>query len=367
MMLEQASREWSNRPADERFGSLVAMKEAALNFRNAAVISRVDTKNLHVSVETDFDSDNPKADDIVLNGSTGTKAKLTNWSFNQLCLRAGAPSTFMQSLTADTAMRALNEGLAKAPPAKGLMLFNRKSGGKTDDLTLRALTSQRYSRIWNLDIIERLQELETRGPWQPAPAAFDGSRGLYMGDRDMFAFMVDSNRRIFETLPGGGLSRGFFTRNSEVGASSFEIVTFLYEYICGNHRVWGVTGVKELRLRHVGRNNEVAMQEWRVALREYSEASAAEDEAKITRAREMTLGATKDEVLDMVFGMKTGATRKQIERGFAKAVEHEEWYGNPFSVWGLAGGITEVARDMANADDRYTLDNAGRKLMEIAF
>jgi len=87
-------------------------------------------------------------------------------------------------------------------------------------------------RIWNSEITSRLCDLEARGPWQPAPAAFDGSRGLYMGDRDLFAFMVDSGRRIFEKLPGGGLSRGFFVWNSEVGAASFGIQTFFYEYVC---------------------------------------------------------------------------------------------------------------------------------------
>jgi excisionase family DNA binding protein len=43
--------------------------------------------------------------------------------------------------------------------------------------------------------------------------------------------IADSNRRIFETLPGGGLSRGFFVWNSEVGAASFGIQTFFYEYV----------------------------------------------------------------------------------------------------------------------------------------
>src|SRR6185436_6986208 len=68
-------------------------------------------------------------------------------------------------------------------------------------LTVRALTSDRYTRIYNADVSERLVALQARGPWQPAPASYGGSRGLYAGDRDMFAFMVDSGRRIFEKDP----------------------------------------------------------------------------------------------------------------------------------------------------------------------
>lgn len=365
-MLETASHEWSSRPADERFGSLADMMAKANEFRRNARVARVDTKSLHVSVETDFDSNDPKADALILNGATGRKARLTNWAFNQLCARAEAPAGFVGGLSADTAARCLNEGFAKRPDAKALLLIYTPdvNGGAH---TMRAITSTRYARIWNTDIIARLQELEARGTWQPAPAAFDGSRGLYMGDRDMFAFMVDNSRRIFETLPGGGLSRGFFARNSEVGGASYDVLTFLYEYVCGNHRVWGVQGVKELKLRHVGKNADRAVTEWNVAFKEYGEASEAEDVAKITAAREMVIAGTKDEILDKIFGLKTGATRKQLEAGYAKAVEREDWYGNPHSVWGFAGGLTEVARDMPNADDRYTLDNAGRKVMEMAF
>lgn len=356
-MIETASHEWSSRPADERFGSLSDMHAAAMLMRNSAHVSRVNTKDLHVTFE---------GKDLLLNGTTGRKAKLTHWAANQLCLRAEAPAGYVQQLPANIAADCLNDGFAKRPDAKAMLLFTNP-GTAGYELKMRAITSQRYSRIWNVDIIERLQELEARGPWQPAPAAFDGSRGLYLGDRDMFGFMVDSNRRIFETLPGGGLSRGFFVRNSEVGAASFDVLTFLYEYVCGNHRVWGVSDVKELRLRHVGNNAAIAMQEWRIALRDYAEKSAGDDEAKITAAREMVIAGSKDDVLDRIFGLKTGATRKQLETGYAKAVEHSDWYGDPNSVWGFAGGLTEVARDMPNADERYTLDNAGRKVMEMAF
>jgi hypothetical protein len=30
-------------------------------------------------------------------------------------------------------------------------------------------------------------------------------------------------------------------------------MTFLYEYVCGNHRVWGASNVVEVKIRHIGK------------------------------------------------------------------------------------------------------------------
>ena len=183
------------------------------------------------------------------------------------------PRSAAASLAPTLAADCLNAGLPEADGDARLLLNGDASG----HMTARAITSDRYSRIWNADITARLLDLEAGGVWQPAPAAFDGSRGLYLGDRDMFAFMVDNERRIFETLPGGGLSRGFFAWNSEVGAASFGIMTFLYEYVCGNHRVWGAKQVSEVRLRHVGEGlDHRAFSTLRATLINYANTSASE-------------------------------------------------------------------------------------------
>ena len=52
---------------------------------------------------------------------------------------------------------------------------------------------------------------------------------------------------------------------------------------------------------------------------------------------------------------------------FPDLVTREDWYGNPHSVWGVVGGMTEIARDLPNADDRLALESAAGKVMEIAF
>jgi hypothetical protein len=300
--LTQANSQWASRPADERFGSLEAMHQAAMNHRTTAAVAKIKANALRVAAD---------GGNLLLAGPKGGNATLTNWSFGQIAERAKAPSAYIKTLPATIAADCINDGLKRSGDESVLQLLVSKDSG--DHMTARAVTSDKYSRIWNSDITKRLLDLQAQGPWQPAPAAFDGSRGLYLGDRDMFAFLVDNERRIFETGPGGGLSRGFFTSNSEVGDASFRIMTFLYEYVCGNHRVWGVQNVNEARIIHIGNDQSAkAFQMMTVEVRKYAEASAADDEAKVQAARTYQIGASKDDVLDAIFGLKVPAINTKI-------------------------------------------------------
>ena len=358
-MIMKASTEWSTRPADQRYSTVEDLHAACTRYRERARTAVVPFKALHA---TAVDGE------VILNGRTDRTAHLTHWSFGQLAARAGAPAGYLRDLPAPLAADCINHGLATRTDGDGTedkatLLFDVNG-----EMTARAITSDQYTRIWNADITQRLVALKAQGTWQEAPAAFDGSRGQYASDRDMFSFFVDNNRRIFETLPGGGLSRGFMVWNSEVGAAVFGIMAFLYEYICGNHRIWGASEIKEVRLRHVGNADEKAFAKMAVELREYAEGSATEDEAKILRARQYTFGASKEEVLDTVFGLRIGGlSLARIDKAYDLAVEREGWYGDPRSAWGLAGGLTEIARDLPHAEERVAVDRAAGKVMEVAF
>lgn len=367
--LMKASEQWANRPADERYPSLEAMHAAVLARRQRAGTARLPFAQLHAIARDGA---------VMLNGRTDTTAALTHHAFGQLAARAGAPAAYLRQLPATLAADCLNQSLTKRVSDGGdgdaLILFDRDAvqgayAGDTsrDTLTARALTTDRYTRIWDADITARLLRVKEQG-WQEAPAAFDGSRGMYASDSDLFAFMVDNERRIFERGPGGGLSRGFFAWNSEVGAASFGVMTFLYEFVCGNHRVWGASQVKELRVRHVGNADERAFRELTISLREYAAASASDDEAIIERARTTRIAVDKDALLDRIFGLKVpGVTRKVAEASYQLAEAHADWYGDPLTVWGFNGGLTEYARDLPHADERVAIERASGKLMEVAF
>jgi hypothetical protein len=353
--LSQANSQWNNRPADERYPSIEAMHERAVAKRHRQKQSAIiKTRELTASA---LDGN------IVINGRV-SQANVTNWSFGQLAQKAKAPASYLSTLPVELAAECLNNGLRNAEGDTRLLLDVGSDGLPT----IEAATSERYDRIFNAEITQRLLDLKHSGQgWQEAPAAFDGSRGQYMGDRDMFSFFVDNDRRIFEEKDGG-MSRGFFAWNSEVGAKTFGVTTFYYKYICGNHYVWGANEVKEFRIKHIGDAAARGFHNLRAMLINYANSSAQTDILKIQSAMNYDLGSNRDEVLDRVLGLRVPAiTQKVAAAAYDRAVEHSDWYGSPRSAWGYASGLTEIARDLPNADARDQLDRASGKLLEVAF
>jgi len=353
--LLQASREWAKRPADESFGSLAALDLAARTSRERSTPLVIATDAITPVITDDGR--------VTVRGYNG----LTHWAFGQLARIAGAPAEYLRSLPANIVVDAVTHGLKN--PTNNRDEDTRLLVDRYEHDTIRAMTSTSYTRIFNADITGRLLRLADQSPeWQPAPEAADGKRGLYLGDQDMFAFLVDNGRRVFEKSAGGGLSRGFFTWNSEVGASAFGICTFLYDYVCGNHMIWGAKAVRELRLRHVGDVDQRALRSFDATVTAYADSSASDEEALIEKSRSFRIAGTKDEVLDKVFSLRVPAlSRKVLALAYSAAEQHESWYGDPRSAWGLASGLTETSQTKAFANERDDIDRAAGKVLDLAF
>ena len=356
MNLFQASNQWATRPADERFPSLEAMHEAVTAYRAAAREAMRPYRDLSVQ---------PQGTELMLVGKAGNPARMTHWAFGQFCARIQAPAGFLRELPVELTANVVNDRLR----ARGIdddeanMLFHNNGS-----LLVRSFNSERYGRIWNSDITKRLLALKEQGPWQEAPAAFDGTRGQYASDHDMFSFLVDNDRRIFESAPGGGLSRGLMVWNSEVGAAKFGVMGFLYAYVCGNHIIWGASQVKEFSVRHIGDADVRGMREFRVMIREYADGAASLEEARIKRAMSFEIAGTKEGVLDKIFALRIPVlSRDRILTAYNRAEEHTDWYGSPRSAWGLSNGLTEVSQASTYADDRVAIDRAASKVLELAF
>lgn len=383
MELFKASAQWSIRPEDQRFGSLEELHGAVSSYRGSAVEATVPFNSLRTEAQ---------GGEVMLVGRKNIPARLTNWSFKQICGAVGVPASYAQTLPATLAAQNLNHGLSKTEDRADRQVLFHQNGS----LLARALTSDKYTRIWNSDITARLLTLPGQG-WQVPPArpAFEGQKGtriateadvlrgtgfglsvkvgdeiapagLYASDHDLFAFMVNNDRRISEPGNPDGLARGFFVSNSEVGAASFSITRFLYRHVCGNHIVWGASQVKEFRIRHIGTADDRAFAEIKGQLLEYAEDSAADDEARIRTAVGFTLGATKDEVLDRLFGIKgLGITRADLDDAYDLTVEHEEI--SPRTAWGMAQGLTRLSQQTPYVDARVAADRAAGKVLAIAF
>jgi hypothetical protein len=339
--------------------------------------------------------------DIRLVGKQGVPARLTHWAFGQLSQKAGAPAGYLRKLPATLAAQNLNYGIKERSPSLGdaRLLLHRVNGDGLD-YVLRAATSEQYERIWNHEVFGRLQALEAKG-WRVPPArsallndprarpateediltrgagSFSvevgdmiAPAGIYASDHDMFAFLINEDR-VIKDGRGNSLARGFFAWNSEVGAKSLGIMTFLYAHICGNHIVWGAQEVKEMRIRHVGKGVGRRFDRIQMQLREYADSSASDDEAKIKRAQTFELGASKEEALDTLLGhvrrRRLELTESNLEEAYDLVERREDDYGSPRSVWGLANGLTQLSQREEYAEVRTKIDRAAGNLLEIAF
>lgn len=357
MEIFQAHQQWATRPDDER----------------VATAEELYAKS-HAYFEQAFEKSAPYADlrvqnqdgELMLNGKANIPARLTHWAMGQLCSRVGAPASYLRTLPATLAAQNLNHGLANRGAEDGHsdanMLFHQNGG-----LIVRAITSDKYARIWNWEVAQRLIDLKGRG-WQEATPDHVwsddqiGKTAMYVSDHDMFAFLKMPDRTVREAGTDEPLQKGLIVSNSEVGASSLYMLKFLYRYMCGNHIIWHASDVVELKLRHIGdvrdRFSNVAAQ-----IRAYADESVSDLEAKIARAKTILIGNTKDEVLDAVFAKRSiGISRKLIDAGFDACVEEQD--GSPRTPWGLAQGITRFSQTIKYADDRTTVDRYAAKILE---
>lgn len=380
MNITSAHAQWAARPADQRFWTLDDLHRTVIEHRRAAAEASIDMVDLRVEA---IDGR------VEISGRAGTHAEITHFAFGQLAARAGAPGAYLRSLPATLAVQNINHGLKAQYDHGPAKLLLHKNGG----YYARAITSDKYSRLWNHTISEKLLRLADLG-WSPAPAyvpwgheasEFDtriataadaalsltikpgmtiAPAGLYASFEDMFVFLVQKDS-VINDGSASGLMRGIIVWNSEVGKSTFGMQSFYFRGVCGNHIIWDAEDVKELRMRHVGLTDNKAFRWLEVELRKYANGSAALMEAKIEQSRRFVLKSSKPEdVIDFVFDKKI-LSRADAKRAIDAVVVDVD--GPAHTAWGLAQGITRISQAEKNADKRTEMDRAAGKVLQIAF
>ena len=385
--LTAASAQWANRPADERFWTVEEMRKATKRYAQESV-EKEDYPLSAVRVE-------PQGKELHMMGRSNVPAKFTHWSFGQLCSTIKAPAYYLRALAPTLAAQNINYGIKALTDREQVKvnLYMRSNG----EHSVRAFTSDKYTRIFNHNICDKLVELETHG-WRLPPARPGGNTdprtrpateadclkrsggfwgtikpgdliapaGAYASDHDMFCFMINENYTIEEPGNPDGLARGFFVRNSEVGAAALTLTTFLYRHVCSNHIVWDAKDIMTVRVRHVG---EAASTKWiyqmRAAISKYSQRSAAEDQAKIVKARGFIIADKAEGVLDRLFKLDVGS-RKMLEAAMVACAQNPS-DGDPKSAWGMAQGITRLSQSSEYTDDRAQIDRAANKVLRMAW
>jgi len=342
--LYRAHLEWARRAPDERFQSMDALAAAVTERRRASIeakVSRGDLGRLHATVDAQGN--------LRLGGQ-----RPTHWAFGQFCSLVGAPAEYLREIPRELAAENLNHGIRNR-------LVERDSDfglltGANGDTTLRAITSGKYARLWDAEVVDAVQRLA--GDFRQPLCYKDGQwgaekvpSGLYASDRDMFAFLINEDAKV--EVGGECLGRGFYAWNSEVGSKTYGFATFLYRYVCGNSIIWGADRVFQARIRHVGGGARNALRDLFPraidALRkgnvERSEIEAIRDAIKDRAAQ------TPDEAREYL--SDKGFARSEVTGGVDAAIREER---DPFTRWGLCQGLTAFARGYPHIDQRVDLE-----------
>lgn len=379
--LVTAARQWQDRPADERFWILEDMFRKCSQYKAQSATKTLALNQCEVVATED--------NNLVLLGRKGA-AEFEHYSFSQFANLCEAPASYLRKLPAPVAAECLNYGLHNLTGEQTLMF--RQNGG----LHLRCVTSDKYARIWDAEVVEMALALEENRGWRTPPARPCGLEnvpvrkatqddvlkvsahaslgvkvgddispaGLYASDHDCFIFQVNEDIAI-DGGNGEQLYRGVFWSNSEVGDARFRGTMFLYESICGNHIVWGAQQLTEISIRHTGHARQ-AFGEAMASITGRMHSQASIDEQRIYTAKQKQIAASKDEIVELVF-RKGFLSKTEAEQSYVLAERYEDKHGNnPRSYWGYAAGVTRLSQNKY-ADDRVRMDRAAGKILELAF
>jgi len=370
------SKQWINRPADERFLTLADLADAkGLERSNSEAYAIANKQVTLLAPEVRTLDDTNKLSTKVF--GRGDEFGMTPWAFNQIAGLVKAPSKYLRSLPSQIVADNLNWGLQRNRAVEEIkpLLTGTENGP-----VLRAVTGPNYGRIWDHEVVKAVQGIADQGHWK-VPGVMDWGTGIYdpdapitsetttlfASDRDVFIFLVDDKRPIIVgELPDGSpdyMFRGFWVSNSEVGLKSFSVAAMYLRSICCNRILWGVEGFQEVSIRHSSGAPSRFAEEIRPALESYAEKSDAKLIEAVADAKAATVAKDDEEALEFLRG-------RDFSRSNAQAIFdlHEKEEGRPIrSAWDAAQGITAFARDIPNSDNRLRVEaNAGRILNKVA-
>ena len=288
--------------------------------------------------------------DLTICNSDGDEQRLNNWSFSQLCRMASVSKDTINRLSPKTASKALNETLPQATD-KPLQILSA-------DGVVRSVHGVAYTRLWNTELLNVVTEFASE--FTPPQTATDGqSSGLYCGEQDMFAFMIDPAGWV--EIDGEGFAPGFFIWNSEVGRRSVGIQTFWFQRICQNHIVWDATDIIEFSRKHTANvrdalNKIRSIVEALLAKRDQRRDSFA---SVIQKAMTERLGSDADEVAKALCA-------ERIPRSLVNdALEIARKRGS-FTIFSLVDALTKLSQKVNYAGDRAELDARIGQLLALA-
>ena len=141
--------------------------------------------------------------------------------------------------------------------------------------------------------------------------------------------------------------------------SNLWVARFLFDYMCGNHIIWGMVNLEELRIRHTSSAPHRFLNEFVPLIREL-----ADDDVTLSQAQIVTAKRAKVADLDKFLSARK-FTRPQV--GAMKAAfqaDEDRPLLNDCSVWDAVVAATAYARSLPYQDARVSIEReAGKMLM----
>jgi hypothetical protein len=376
-MKGDVSHQWASRTDDQRFTSLSELRAQVAQWADESYTKEIKPGSMKVIGKEDGN--------LMLAHDEG-ELDLTHFSFGQIARIAGAPGYYLKDLPPQLAALNLNYGL-RATKQKEQALYMRNPAPSFDGpekALLRGITSPRYGRIYDRDVVDAVMKVAGNGTgdtrWK-VPGCIDWSNKhgvhynpnvditkenttLYASDRDVFLFLVDDLNPIeVGKLADGSpdlMFRGFYVWNSEVGDKTFGVATMYLRGVCQNRNLWGVEGFNEITFKHTAGAPDRFLTHAAPALEAFSQGFSEQVVAGVKAAKAAKVSVTDEERIE--FLAKFGFSERQAKELIATSVAEE---GRPQeSVWDHAQAITAQARKITLNENRLALEQVAGKMLD---
>lgn len=273
-----------------------------------------------------------------------------DWSFSQACRLSGGSKDTLNRLSLPCAAQALQELAEKRPNPNALALIDG------DSQQIVSLNSDRYSRIYDADLVETMLSVTGESFTNPQTGVSKAGTGLYAGEQDCFVFQVSPLGWV--EIGQEAFAPGFFVWNSEVGARSLGVKTFWFQKVCNNHIVWDATDVQELRIRHTGDKYEklAAVRRQLQQLVDKLESGKGKFIATIQAAMQARLGAEQAATILKDAGFASKLAKETLEVAQSKG---------GLTIFAVVDALTRLSQRAEFVGQRHELDVKAGKLLAL--
>lgn len=338
--LTRASQQLFRRSPDERFASLKDLSD----FCRQQKLLGQDRWQLPQSIKPLVHQDR-----VALQLGNDGAFLMNDWSFSQLCRLATVSKDTVNRLSPDTACRVLEETFPNGSKPTQVL---------AEGEVIRSVHGVNYERLWNMDLLSVIHEFAV--DFSPPPKGFNGATGLYAGEQDLFAFLIDPNG--WAEVDGEAFAPGFFVWNSEVGRRTLGIQTFWFQQICQNHIVWDAIEVVDFSWKHT-----TSVHKGLAEIRRIIEALVSKRDARRDSFLRVLKTAVATKLGDDAEEAITALVKNGIPMGLGRAaVELAQERGERFTVFSLVDALTRLAQNQDNAGDRTEIDVKAGALLSLA-